>query len=330
MSSNTRCQRLLEWISPGTIAFVPVSNLGVFPLTKWLWRRLSSRRACLIYIALVVILASIGIAFHVQSMFFARRVNRLVTALSSLKTGVTSRAEALSLLPELTFTRPVDGLFDVCNPRYVDKAEKCSYLIIDSRATDGLFGLINKVSDYTSPYLTDDTYLSVLKYWGFRYYLFIVRVQFREGKVSDFGYSLAISGPGYKSSELIHADVYCSKHLSEIGQDESPHYRVIHPTPWPESGITVDFTSHTPNELLQHAFHLRLKCMWLSFAGCKEANQVLPEAENDRLRMENAASQSTNRRPRQVLPSALRIFPWYTKADVPCGRGFSRHWGSII
>jgi hypothetical protein len=223
-------------------------------------------------------------------MLFARRVNRLLTALSSLKTGVTSRAEALSLLPELTFTRPADGLFDVCNPRYTDKAEECSYLIIDSRATDGLFALINKVSDYTSPYLTDDTYLSVLKYWGFRYYRFIVRVQFREGKVSDFGYSLAISGRGYKSYELIHADVDCSKHLSEIGQDESPHYRVIHPTPWAESSITVDFTSHALRELLQHAFHPQLKCMWLSFAGCKEANQVLPEAENDRLRMENAAS----------------------------------------
>ena len=294
---------------PGTIVFVPVSNFGVLPLTKWLWRPLSSRRACLIYIGLVVIWASIGIAFHVQSMLFARRVNRVVTALSSLKTGVTSRAEALSLIPELTFTRPADGLFDVCNPGYIDKAEECSYLIIDSRATDGLFGLVNKVSDYTSPYLTDDTYLSVLKYWGFRYYLFIVRVQFREDKVSDFSYSLRFSGRGYKSYELIYVDVACSKHLSEIGQDESPHYRVVHA---PDGGIIVDFTSHAASELLQHAFHPRLKCMWLSFAGCKEANQVLPEAENDRLRMENAASQSINRRPSQLLPSALRIFSWYT------------------
>jgi hypothetical protein len=250
---------------------------------------------------LAALVATMGIAFHVQSMLFARRVNRLATALSNLHSGVTSKKEALSLLPELTFTRPADGLFDVCNPNYRDKAEECSYLIIDSRATDGLARLIHEVSGHTSPYLPYETYLSVLNYWGLRYYRFIVRVQFREGKVSDFGYSLAISGRGYSSAEMIYADVYCSKHLSEIGLDESPHYRVKHPTPWPGGGLIVDFSSQAPNELLQHAFDLRLKCMWLSFAGCKEANQVLPEAENDRVRMAHALSQSTKRWASQVF-----------------------------
>jgi hypothetical protein len=75
--------------------------------------------------------------------------------------------------------------------------------------------------------------------------------------------------------------------------DESPDYEVSHYFKWPALRTEVYFTRNAPVELLRHAFDLQLRCLW-SLRGCETANQVLPEAEVDRLKIRQRAFERMN------------------------------------
>jgi hypothetical protein len=72
---------------------------------------------------------------------------------------------------------------------------------------------------------------------------------------------------------------------------------------WPDLQTQVYFTRDSPVELLPHAFNLHLRCLW-SLRGCESANQVLPDPEEDRLRITRSALErmrGPNQCPNRVL-----------------------------
>jgi hypothetical protein len=108
--------------------------------------------------------------------------------------------------------------------------------------------------------------------------------------VSDFGYRLILSTdpsnyPGLIINVWSRTDV--TERLLSWNVDESPNY-IVYPGKWPDLQTGVYFTRDTPGELLGHAFDLRLRCLW-SLTGCRTANQLLPQAQQDRLGITRAA-----------------------------------------
>jgi hypothetical protein len=90
--------------------------------------------------------------------------------------------------------------------------------------------------------------------------------------------------------------------------DESPDYGVSHYSKWPALQTDVYFTRNAPVELLRDAFNLHLRCLW-SLRGCETVNQVLPEAEVDRLTIKQKALErmnGPNQCPITILPRRAR------------------------
>jgi hypothetical protein len=110
--------------------------------------------------------------------------------------------------------------------------------------------------------------------------------------VSDFGYYLMQSTLHPDIPGAIVISVSSTKSIDcwnlSPEEDESPYYRVSHTSKWPDLGTGVAFTRDAPGDLVAHAFDLQLGCLW-SLAGCRTANQLLPEAEHDRQRIEREA-----------------------------------------
>ncbi|MBZ5666008.1 MAG: hypothetical protein LAO30_15510 [Acidobacteriia bacterium] len=67
-----------------------------FPATTWLWKRLTSRPARLLYLGILLIVGVPGIALRVEAALFARRILKVTSVLSSLRIGVTPKDEVLS------------------------------------------------------------------------------------------------------------------------------------------------------------------------------------------------------------------------------------------
>ena len=90
--------------------------------------------------------------------------------------------------------------------------------------------------------------------------------------------------------------------------DESPNYQVSHWFQCPDLCMNVYFTRDASPELLSHAFGLELRCIW-SIAGCRTSNQLLPDAEQDRLEIQRAAFErmiGPNQCPDWILPRRAR------------------------
>src|ERR1035441_2595598 len=115
----------------------------------------------------------------VNTVYFGRLLVSVVTVLSTLRLGETSKAEALRRIPVLQpcKTRPY------ATPRY--DADECFSGVV----TNGLPGRLL--------WRTENDVLSHgLRWWGFRGESLSVVVKFTSGRVSYFGYGLWVSAPG--------------------------------------------------------------------------------------------------------------------------------------
>jgi hypothetical protein len=229
------------------------------------------RRVLLLLYLVLMIVMILSIFLHVQAARFERRALSLVTALSTLRVGVSSQADALSRLPNFTAhgTGPYGTLCE---------ADQCvSGGIPNSMLSNAVFLRAARTGNRTL--------VSLLSWLGFRYCSLDAYVNFTSGKVSYISYNLVVYTPHFEDienpdvvvvevSSRAHADVGPTP-LNRTAQDS---FRVSPSRRSPSQSVGITFTPDAPNELITQAFDLKLRCLW-SFTGCRTWKQVLPAVE---------------------------------------------------
>lgn len=280
-----------------------------FSAATWLWRRLTSRPARLFYIGVLIIVVISGITLRVEAVLFERRVHKVMSTLSSLRVGVTPKAEVLSRMAGVKIDESSlgnsMGSSLVMRSRGVCDADKCFWIEVSSPMSDvwglDVFGRVDS-----------KTMFLVWGSLGFRLRSLDANVKVNSDKVSSLGYLLILSTPDPGYPGVLRIKVSSRKNLADrlldYIADESPNYQVSHYFKWPRLFTDIDFTPDAPTELVSHAFNLKLQCVW-SLRGCRTANELLPEAEQDRLRIEHAAfdrMNGPNQCPDWILPRRAR------------------------
>jgi hypothetical protein len=236
------------------------------------WSRLVSHSARRVYLCCLAVVFTVAIALRLEAAIFARRIVSVVTALSTLRVGETSKAEILRRIPTLQPSNTGPYGAPICN------ADECfSGGVGNSLPGRLLWGTGNEeISE-------------VLRWWGFRAESLYVYVNFTSGKVSDFGYHLTISAPGVPASmpppppdgKLGVVVIGLGSHRM-IGIRHPNSTAELHPpyriAPVLSQSVGIALTPDAPQEIVRAAFDLRLHCLW-SFGGCRRWNQLLPSVE---------------------------------------------------
>jgi hypothetical protein len=237
--------------------------------------KLVSRMAKRLYVWLFAVVFTAAIALRVEAAIFASRIVSMVTALSTLRLGQTSKAETLRRIPSLQSSNAGPYGAPLCN------ADEC----FGGGIGNGLPGRLL--------WRTGNAVLSdVLRWWGFRAEGLDLYVNFTSGKVSYFGYHLMVSAPGVPASmpppppdgELGAVVIgLSSQRMINVRNpsstaDPHPPYLFTSARGGPSQSIGIALTPDTPEEIVRAAFDLRLRCVW-SFGGCRRWNQLLPSVE---------------------------------------------------
>jgi hypothetical protein len=239
--------------------------------------RLASHRAkriCLWFFA-VALTAAIA---RVESAIYARWIGSVVTALSTLRVGETSKADTLRRIPALRPSKSRPYGAPVCD------ADECfSGFIANGVPRRILLRIWRTESDSLS---------HVLRWWGFRFESLDVYVNFKSGKVSGFSYSLWVSALGIpkgvppppRDGEAGMVTIGVSSQRAITGGENKgtvetrPPYRIIPARAAPSQSIGIAVTPDTPDEIMVRAFDVRLNCIW-SFRGCRRWDEILPSVE---------------------------------------------------
>jgi hypothetical protein len=241
-----------------------------FPATRWLWRHSTSRTGRLIFLSLGSALLLITLALRTHAAIFEHRVTSIVEGLAQLRLDETNKSDLLKLMPALRPCQPGDTLRPGDSCYEVELSETP-----DSRLMDRGRNLFK------------------IAYWlGLRYWDFSASVTLRQDKVHKLGYHLRLTNgtlgyPGIISVAAASVRGYGAGYLGPT-KDESPDYRVTRYFKWPALGIQVNFTPAVPTNLLNHAFDIRLNCIWY-LRGCRIADEVLPLAAEDYRNIERSA-----------------------------------------
>ena len=216
-----------------------------------------------------------GVALRVEAAIYGRQITSAVSALSTLRIGETSKAETLSRLPMLRPSATGPYRDSPCN------ADECFFMLVWN-------GLPGRILWGTG----NSTLAALLRWWGFRFEDFHLRVTFTSGKVSDFTYSLMVSAPGViqgvppppRDGEAGAVMIgFSSTKIINSGQPNSTEeqhltYRILPARSAPSQGIAIALTPEAPEEIVRDAFELKLACLW-SFGGCRRWNQLLPAVQ---------------------------------------------------
>jgi hypothetical protein len=239
----------------------------LFPASTWCLRKLASRPAQYIYLCVLAIIIVPTITLRVEAALFERKVIATVRALSTLKVGATSEAEAVARMRALG---PITGPYRP--PRCF--AEECiSVTIPNSRVSDAIFLPVIRTEN--------PTLYSVLTRWGFRFGNLSVDVNFTSGKVSFFSCHLILSYSRFDGgADAVVVRVTSQEKLlsrregSPSGEDAA--YRLTPSGAWPDKSVGIALTPNTSQELMNRAFDVKLRCLW-SLTGCKTWRDVLPQ-----------------------------------------------------
>lgn len=240
--------------------------------------RLASRRAKRIYFWFFAVVLTSAIALRVEAAIYAGRIVSVVTALSTLRLGETSKADTLRRIPILRPSKSGPYGAPVCD------ADECfSGFIANGMPGQILLPIWRTGSDSLSP---------ALRWWGFRFESLDVYVNFKSGKVSGFSYLLSVSAPGIpkgvppppRDGEAGMVTIGVSSQSAITGGETNetveprPPYRIMTARAAPSQSIGIAVTPDTPDEIMRRAFDFRLNCIW-SFGGCRRWDEILPSVE---------------------------------------------------
>jgi hypothetical protein len=239
------------------------------------WSKLVSSRAKRMFLWCFAVFFTAAIALRVEAAIFASRIVSVVTALSTLRVGETSKAETLRRIPTLQPSNTGPYGAPRCN------ADECFYGFI-------INGLPRRLLWETGNEAISD----VLRWWGFRAESLDIYVNFTSGKVSYFAYHLMVSAPGVPASMppppldgklgvvvigLSSQRMISVRHPSSTPETHPP-YQITPSRAGPSQSIGIGLTPDAPREIVRAGFDLRLHCVW-SFGGCHRWNQLLPSVE---------------------------------------------------
>ena len=273
-----------------------------FPSTTWLWRRLCSKIARRVGLSFITLVTVTTVSLRIQSAIFARRVHSTLAGLEQLRLDQTTRAELLERVPNL---RAGTGFPDArC------RSDECFSVEISNVPNGLAYRLYEKTKSH---WLHRVTYLL-----GYRFFDFSAGVGLHRGKVSEAGYRVSVDdgtdqglgGTIISVGGTTELGVAAGNTLSDAF-DQSPDYRVKNLRKWPDQVLAVNFETTAPPQSLQHAFDVRLSCMW-SFAGCKTAKQIVPFVWEDLLSIPAAASsrlRGSEPCPDRILAPRVSHFP---------------------
>jgi hypothetical protein len=237
-----------------------------FPVCAWCLQKLVSRPARYIYVCIFAIIIVPAIALRIEAALFERRAIATVRALSTLRVGVTSEAEAVARMQALglatrQYRRPV--CFD----------EECvSAVIPNSHLSNAVLFPLSRTQ---IPAL-----FSLLTRWGFHFSTLSVDIRFTSGKVSFFSYELMLS-----TSHLdVGRDAIVVRLTSQeklLGRREGAPYSITTSRASPDNSVGIALTPNTSQELVSRAFDVKLNCLW-SVSGCNAWREVLPHVNPDR------------------------------------------------
>jgi hypothetical protein len=215
------------------------------------------------------------IALRVEAAIYASRIVSVVTALSTLRLGETSKAETMRRIPALQPSKTRNQGIPYCD------ADEC----LSGSVGNGLSGrLLWRMWRSQSDFLSD-----VLRWWGFRMEFLDVNVKFKSEKVSGFDYSLWVSAPGVPESipypppdaelgmvviGVSSLDVINRSVPNSNVQDHPPYVLLVKTS----QSIGIALTPGAPKEIERATSDLRLDCVW-SFGGCRRWNQLLPAVQ---------------------------------------------------
>lgn len=231
-----------------------------------------SHRAKRIYLWFLAVVFTVVIALRVEAVIHARRIVSVVTALSTLRIGETSKADALRRIPDLLPSKTGPYGAPLCD------SDEC----FSGTVGNGLPGRL--------VWRTGNEVLSdVLRWLGFRAEDLSIYVDFTSGKVSYFGYHLMVSAPGVPAAmPPPRPDGKLGVVLIGLGSEKMitvtdwnstikthPPYLI---TSASSQSIGISLTPDAPDEIAHAAFDLRANCIW-SFGGCHRWSQLLPSVE---------------------------------------------------
>jgi len=285
------------------IQFTPMPLAERFPVSVWIWRRLTSPSARRRYISIirlspvivVLLLLAITVAARIYSFTLTRRIHAVLNGLEHLKIDQTTEEEMLRTVPYLE-------QYYGTRTYHVRIANKT-----DKEDREKAFPVINLLRWGSDEYLSSADRLA---HWlGYRYFLFVAHVALSDGKVSGVGYGIAVQG--VPPRWLIHVNSYHGFHASpddEIivssADDENLQYQIE----GKEDYLGVSYTFDAPRNLTSHAFQLDLSCVWSLF-GCRDAKQVAPLVWRDKQAIEAAAAARLNSNdpcPDRILAGRIR------------------------
>ena len=166
-------------------------------------QHLRSRRALYLDLCVSAIIVIPSIALRVQAVLFQRRALSVVSALSGLRVGTSSEAEALSRISTLK----ADGMGPYGAP--VCDADACVSTGIPYSSLS--YAVLTRVGRTGS-----QTLFSALSWWGFRLWSLSAYVNFRSGKVSYLSYNLMVSTPHLDPPDAVVVEVTSPEHPSAI------------------------------------------------------------------------------------------------------------------
>lgn len=233
---------------------------------------MSSGRVYRVYLCFLALLLVFGVALRVEAAIYGRQITSAVSALSTLRVGQTTKAEALSRLPRLSASAIGPYSDSPC------KADGCFFV----GAGNGLPGRILWGT-------RNRALASLLRWWGFRFESLNVWATFTSGRVSYVSYWLMVSAPGVRQGVpppprdgeagvvVISVSSTGVINSGDPNSTEGQHltYRVLPARSAPSQSVRITLTPNAPEEIVRDAFDLKLDCLW-SFGGCRRWNQLLP------------------------------------------------------
>jgi hypothetical protein len=251
----------------GTGVSTSMSFHDLFPATTWVWRKLRSRPARRLYISGIAVIVIPALALRIQAAMFEARVLTMVHALSNLRVGASSRADALTQIPTLRTNQPDQYGGSRCG------TDEClSAGIATSDFTDSV---LRKAADH-------DFLFSLLSWWGFRGGYLDVHADFTSGKVSSLGYQVMVTTAHLDYSGAVVVGVSSVQHMAATqrgsGTEVSRTYSVEPARKSPLQSVGIRLTPQAPIEIVNPAFNPKLGCLW-SLTGCRTWHEILPSIE---------------------------------------------------
>jgi len=242
----------------------------LFPATSWLWRKLRSRPARRAYIWALATLIVPAIALRIQAFVFEARVLSMTHALSNLRVGVSSKADALAQIRTLRTSQPDQYGGSRCG------TEEClSTGITTSGFMDSVLRTIGRTQNRSL--------FRILSWWGIRGGYLDVHADFTSGKVSSLRYLLMVTTSRLEQpEEVVVVAVSSVQHIAATQRgfvaEDSRAYSIDTARKSPTQSVGIRLTAQAPIEIVRPAFDPRLACLW-SITGCQTWHEILPSLE---------------------------------------------------